>query len=52
MSLWDRDFITKMTLAHYELTKGWRFKETGSEDWLPVLQVPTNVHIDLIANKK
>ncbi|QDS77809.1 hypothetical protein FKW77_005818 [Venturia effusa] len=52
MSLWDEHFVARMTLAHYELTTGWQFKETGSDEWLPVLRVPTNVHIDLIANKK
>lgn len=52
MSLWDRDFSTRMTLAYYELTTGWKFKETGADEWLPVLRVPTNVHIDLIANEK
>jgi beta-mannosidase len=38
-----------------ELTTGWSVKQTdnASEDaWLPVLQVPTNVHLDLLANRK
>jgi beta-mannosidase len=53
MSLWSLEYIEIMTLANHELTKGWKFRETDSVDqWLPVASVPTNVHIDLIANKK
>ncbi|GAM90819.1 hypothetical protein ANO11243_088640 [Dothideomycetidae sp. 11243] len=32
------------------LDQGWTFKETGSEQWMPVARVPTNVHLDLIDN--
>lgn len=35
-----------------ELTKGWEFTQTGSEEWLPVARVPTNVHLDLMDNKE
>jgi len=53
MNTWSPEYIQIMTLANYELTKGWTFRETNSEDpWLPVARVPTNVHIDLIANEK
>ncbi|KAF2431537.1 beta-mannosidase precursor [Tothia fuscella] len=42
-----------MSIALHELTKGWSFKQTSSEeDWLPVARVPTNVHLDLLANEK
>ena len=34
------------------LTKGWEFKQTDEEQWMPVAQVPTNVHLDLMDNKK
>lgn len=34
------------------LEKGWQFKQTDTEDWLPVARVPTNVHLDLIDNGK
>ncbi|KAF2148418.1 glycoside hydrolase family 2 protein [Myriangium duriaei CBS 260.36] len=32
------------------LDKGWEFKQTNTERWLPVAHVPTNVHIDLMDN--
>ncbi|KAI9753775.1 MAG: Leucine aminopeptidase 1 [Chaenotheca gracillima] len=35
-----------------ELAKGWEFKQTDTTEWLPVAKVPTNVHLDLIDNKK
>jgi beta-mannosidase len=35
-----------------ELTKGWEFKQTDGEEWLPVARVPTNVHLDLMDNQK
>lgn len=41
-----------MALVVHELTKEWSFKEKDSEEWLPVARVPTNVHLDLLANKK
>ncbi|KAF2862891.1 glycoside hydrolase family 2 protein [Piedraia hortae CBS 480.64] len=34
----------------FKLTKRWEFKQTNTSTWLPVAQVPTNVHQDLIAN--
>jgi beta-mannosidase len=42
-----------MSFAVHELTRGWTFRETGSKDeWLRVARVPTNVHLDLLANNK
>ncbi|KAK5107531.1 hypothetical protein LTR62_001061 [Meristemomyces frigidus] len=35
-----------------ELDTGWQFKQADTEEWLPVARVPTNVHLDLIDNKK
>ncbi|KAK0927954.1 hypothetical protein LTR29_017537, partial [Friedmanniomyces endolithicus] len=35
-----------------ELRKGWQFKQADGEEWLPVARVPTNVHLDLMDNKK
>ncbi|SMR45932.1 unnamed protein product [Zymoseptoria tritici ST99CH_1E4] len=34
------------------LTTGWSFKQTDTEDWLDVARVPTNVHLDLLDQKK
>ncbi|KAK5108874.1 hypothetical protein LTR62_007764 [Meristemomyces frigidus] len=39
-------------LSTQELSKGWEFKQADTEEWLPVARVPTNVHLDLIDNKK
>jgi beta-mannosidase len=35
------------------INKGWTFKQADKEDskFLPVAQFPTNIHLDLIANK-
>ncbi|XXG97371.1 hypothetical protein Hte_003670 [Hypoxylon texense] len=44
-----------MALARYGLGHGWTFRQSensSSEDWLPVQKVPSQVHMDLIANKK
>lgn len=43
---------TTMARTRYDLSTGWTFKETGetSEGWLPVAKVPSQVHIDLLAN--
>jgi beta-mannosidase len=39
-----------------ELRTGWFMKEQGAEEdtgpWLPVKQVPSEVHLDLLANNK
>lgn len=35
-----------------ELTNGWSFKQTDTDEWLPVKGVPTNVHLDLLDNEK
>ncbi|KAK1718026.1 family 2 glycosyl hydrolase [Colletotrichum acutatum] len=43
------------SLIKHELSKGWAFKEEddASEDaWLPVPSIPSQVHVDLLANKK
>jgi len=39
-------------MSSQTLTEGWEFKQTDGEEWLPVARVPTNVHLDLIDNKK
>lgn len=41
-----------MAPTRYDLSTGWTLKETGdiSETWLPVEKVPSQVHIDLLAN--
>ena len=39
-------------MAVHELSTGWQFKQTDTEEWLPVARVPTNIHIDLMDNKK
>ena len=45
-----------MKLRHADtLTTGWSFKQTDAIDdnaWMPVANVPTNVHLDLVANGK
>jgi beta-mannosidase len=39
------------TLEAKDLSDGWEFSQAGSNEWLPVARVPTNIHLDLIANK-
>ncbi|KAI0181655.1 glycoside hydrolase family 2 protein [Hypoxylon sp. FL1284] len=44
-----------MALARHKLDSGWTFREGGSssaEDWLPVEKVPSQVHLDLLANNR
>ncbi|KAI0512873.1 family 2 glycosyl hydrolase [Xylaria bambusicola] len=46
-----------MARSRHDLSHGWQFRETpgpsSSENpWLPVQVVPTQVHMDLLANKK
>jgi len=44
-----------MSVVVHELTKDWSFRQKDSEvegPWLPVARVPTNVHLDLLANNK
>lgn len=36
----------------HDLVNEWEFKQTDTEEWMPVERVPTNVHLDLMANKK
>ena len=36
----------------HDLVNEWEFKQTDLEEWMPVERVPTNVHLDLMANKK
>ncbi|KAH7230695.1 glycoside hydrolase superfamily [Fusarium solani] len=43
-----------MERSTWELTTGWSLKQRddqSEEPWLPVAQVPSQVHIDLLANK-
>lgn len=35
-----------------DLVEGWEFKQSDTDDWMPVKRVPTNVHLDLMANDK
>lgn len=35
-----------------ELSSGWQFRQLGTEEWMPVKRVPTNVHLDLMENGK
>jgi beta-mannosidase len=39
-------------MAVQGLSQNWQFKQADTEEWLPVARVPTNVHLDLIDNKK
>ncbi|KAF2085380.1 glycoside hydrolase family 2 protein [Saccharata proteae CBS 121410] len=41
-------------LVVHELSSAWTFRQTDQPDdpWLPVASVPTNVHLDLLENKK
>ena len=48
-----------MSLKRIYLTKNWHFRLAGERDddkdilgWMPVARVPTNVHLDLLANGK
>ncbi|OTA85292.1 glycoside hydrolase family 2 protein [Hypoxylon sp. CO27-5] len=44
-----------MAVTMHPLEHGWTFRQSDSssgDDWLPVEKVPTQVHIDLIANNK
>ncbi|KAG8630442.1 hypothetical protein KVT40_002061 [Elsinoe batatas] len=34
------------------LEQGWQFKQTDTEEWMPVAKVPTMVHLDLLDNGK
>jgi len=39
-------------MSVYDLVEGWEFKQTDLEEWMPVKTVPTNVHLDLMANER
>ncbi|KXJ88717.1 glycoside hydrolase superfamily [Microdochium bolleyi] len=41
-----------MQRRRHDLSTGWTFRETGgtSQAWLPVAKVPSQVHLDLLAN--
>ncbi|THY43434.1 putative beta-mannosidase [Aureobasidium pullulans] len=41
---------TTEALLVRELKDSWEFKQTDLDNWMPVKTVPTNVHLDLIAN--
>ncbi|KAF6821196.1 glycosyl hydrolase family 2 [Colletotrichum plurivorum] len=44
-----------MVLLRHELSSGWTFKQrddASENPWLPVPKVPSEVHVDLLANKK
>ncbi|OHF00516.1 glycosyl hydrolase family 2 [Colletotrichum orchidophilum] len=43
------------TLLRHELSNGWAFKQrddASENPWLPVPSIPSQVHVDLLANKK
>lgn len=46
--------ILNMARQSTQLNKGWTFRQHQgpSPEWLPVEHVPTQVHKDLLANKK
>ncbi|KAK6221765.1 glycosyl hydrolase family 2 [Colletotrichum tabaci] len=44
-----------MALLRHELSSGWTFKQeddTSENPWLPVPKIPSQVHVDLLANDK
>ncbi|KAI2616337.1 glycoside hydrolase family 2 protein [Hypoxylon sp. NC1633] len=44
-----------MALTRHNLDRGWSFRQSDSssaDDWLPVQTVPSQVHMDLLANNK
>ncbi|WQF85667.1 Putative glycoside hydrolase, family 2, immunoglobulin-like beta-sandwich [Colletotrichum destructivum] len=44
-----------MALLRHELSSGWTFKQEGDTSetsWLPVPKIPSQVHVDLLANDK
>ena len=43
-----------MSRSRVEISQGWSFKQqdASSDEWLPVASVPSEVHLDLLANKK
>lgn len=43
-----------MIYTRIQLTNGWTFKqqEWPTEEWLPVSQAPSQIHMDLLAHKK
>lgn len=47
----DGASVPEKTTVH-NLASGWQFKQTDTEEWMPVRHVPTEVHIDLMDNKK
>ena len=50
----DNDKTSAMAeeMTVHDLTEDWEFKQTDLEEWMPVKTVPTNVHLDLMANDK
>jgi beta-mannosidase len=44
--------IMAQALESKQLTSSWSFKQTDTEEWLPVPRVPTNVHLDLMHHEK
>lgn len=40
--------------SRVQLSSGWSFKQQDwpEDEWLPVANVPSQVHMDLLANKK
>lgn len=44
--------VDPKALQVQDISNGWSFRQTDTEEWLPVKKVPTNVHLDLLDNKK
>ena len=40
----------KRSVVVQDLKESWELKQTDLNNWMPVKTVPTNVHLDLIAN--
>jgi len=43
-----------MSIIVHKLDHGWSFRQADDDnhEWLPVTQVPTNLHLDLLKHRK
>lgn len=44
-----------MAILRHEISSGWTFKQKDDDSenpWLPVPKIPSQVHVDLLANNK
>lgn len=47
--------LANMALSKHPLSSGWEFRQqddSSAAAWLPVKNVPSEVHVDLLANGK